>query len=517
MKKKRWTLIFGIMIICTGLSFAAPFGVIAEQKGSVTLAIRFSAFGMKGVDPLTNGGSVGMPVVASMYDGLIHYGSDGKHHPNIAKSWVIEPDWKYITFKLDENAKWADGKPVTAADVKHSFKHAMRKENKRFVWNSELNRSIDRVEIVDDYTVRVYLKGAYPAILDRSSKEFVITPKHVVEKLGYDEFSRQGLGSGSFKLEKFQQDVYAQMTARKAHHRRAPTIEALKIMYVPEHQTRLAMLQTGETDMAMIAAQHIKMVEEDPNFRITWSRNIYIQTLLFFALTKPEEPNPLLDIRVRQAIRFAIDYNSIAKNVFHDSVTPTWNIVAPYHPGHDPSKRSFPYDPEKAKKLLAEAGYPNGFSTIINSSSSYKTGAEALQASLSKVGINAKFEMLEHGTWRKYLQAKKLKCMGLHTTPYWNGRKHPYTALASTFESGNKYTYHDDKELDKEWTKLATMITGEEQAKQVRLLTKLYHEKMYRINLWAIHRPVALNKRIKYYKNAPGRSLPVNMEYITLN
>ena len=107
--------------------------------------------------------------------------------------------------------------------------------------------------------------------------------------------------------------------------------------------------------------------------------------------------------------------------------------------------------------------------------------------------------------------------MGVHPTPWWIGRLHPATALTSTFAPGNKYTYTDDDENAAEYKKLSVMIDEEEMAKQVKLLTKLYHEKMLRINLWAFHTPFGVGKRIKYFGMPPGRVYPVNFEHVQLN
>jgi peptide/nickel transport system substrate-binding protein len=325
------------------------------------------------------------------------------------------------------------------------------------------------------------------------------------------------MGAGPFELVELKQDVVLKVRAKKEHYRKVPNVEFVDLHYIQEDATRMAMLQAGEADIIMILPSQIKPVQSNPGMRIVWAKYGNLRTLLFFATAKPGEPNPLLDIRVRKAVAYAIDTKTIAEKVFSGMAEPWGNIVAPYHAGYDPDLKPHPYDIEKAKKLLAEAGYPNGFDTVINNSSVYKLDAQAVQSSLSKAGIRAKLEMLEHGIWRKYLGARKLKSMGIHPTPWWNGRIHPATALSSTFGPGNKYTYTDDDEMGEAFKKLSVMIDEEEMTKQVGLLTKYYHEKMLRINLWAAHSPFAVGKRIKYFGMPPGRVYPVNFEHVTLN
>lgn len=289
------------------------------------------------------------------------------------------------------------------------------------------------------------------------------------------------------------------------------------MIYSQETQTRLAMAQAGETDITMISSEHIKIVKKDKNLKLAWCKYGYMRTLMFFALADPNYKGPLQDIRVRQAIAYAIDTKTIAERVFQGLAEPYGNLSAPYHPGYDPNLKPHPYDPEKAKQLLTEAGYPKGFELIMNSSTTYRLDSQAIQASLSKVGINAKQEIVESGAWRKMLAARKCKGIGVHPTPWWNGRIHPAAAFQSTFDTKSKYTYHNDKELEAEYKKLSTMIDEKDIAKQMKVMTKMYLEKKLRINLYAINNVYALSKKIKYWENPPGRVFPVNLEYVTLN
>ena len=144
---------------------------------------------------------------------------------------------------------------------------------------------------------------------------------------------------------------------------------------------------------------------------------------------------------------------------------------------------------------------------MIHNSVLYKMDAQAVQASLAKVGIRAKLDLPEHGMWRKMLGAKKLKPIGAHATPWWAGRVHPATAPASTFDPGSAYTYTPDEELTAGWIALSTMIDEKEMAAQVKKMTKLYHEKLLRLNLWAQHTPYGLSKWIIF--PGPGMSLKI--------
>jgi len=504
-----------MFVVLIAFLVAIPNAANAQQKGKIVVVAR-SSFVMKGADCHTHRGSSGTSVVSLLHDGLAHKGNDSKIYPAVAKSWEIDPNWKYMKFFLDERATFSNGEPVTAEDVKFSIERAMRKEL-RFVWGGEARRCIDRVEVLDKHTVIMYLKMPYVSFLERTAQTLGIVPKAYVEKVGDGGFAKNPIGAGPFKLVDMKQDRYVKVVARKNHYRKTPSVKEVELKYVQETSTRLAILQAGEADIVMVPYAHIDLIRKNPNLKLTWSKYGNMRTLLFFAMAFPDKKSPWHDIRVRKAAAYAIDTKLIASKIYKGGAQADGNIVAPYHPGYDTNLKPHPYDPEKAKKLLAEAGYPDGFDTKIHNTVLYKMDAQAVQASLAKVGIRAKLDLPEHGMWRKMLGGKKLSPIGCHPTPWWAARIHPATALQSTFDPKSAYTYTPDKDLTDAWLKLTTMIDEKEIAAQVGVLTKLYHEKMLRINLWAQHTPYGLSKRIKFWEQPPGRVYPVNMEYVTLN
>jgi ABC-type transport system substrate-binding protein len=216
------------------------------------------------------------------------------------------------------------------------------------------------------------------------------------------------------------------------------------------------------------------------------------------------------------AVAYGIDREGISKNVLLGTTEPWSGCLAPYHAGFDPSAKPLPYDPEKAKALLKEAGYPNGFDTVLYSDPPVKTSTEAIAASLKKVGIRAKVVIPEHGTWTRMVREKKFGHMGSHPTPWWAGRTHPSTALQSTFAPSSPWTYVTTPELVAALNHLNEQIEDADIAKAARALNKIYLDLAYRVNLWAVHIPYGMSGRIKYWENVAGRIFPVGFEYLTL-
>jgi len=222
-KSRKWLFVsIGMLVCCIGISLMMTAAATAAPKGKVVAVCRAS-MGMRGGDPATNGGSSGTAVIALLHEGLGYKANDGKIYPGLAKSWEFDPNWKHITFHLNEKAKWGDGKPVTAEDVKFSIERSKRNELK-WVFRGELKRKVDNVEVIDKLTARVHLKSPYPAFMDRASKILVIVPKHYVEKVGDAEFAKKPMGAGPFECVELKQDVVLKVRAKKEHYRKVPNV-----------------------------------------------------------------------------------------------------------------------------------------------------------------------------------------------------------------------------------------------------------------------------------------------------
>jgi peptide/nickel transport system substrate-binding protein len=514
-KKIKWFLAIGVAVCFAVFMLAAPGMAKTVPKGKVTIAIP-TAFEINGGDPHTNTGATGTTITSLIHEGLACKKMDGKLYPALAKSWKIAANWSKISIILDERPTWSDGKPVTAADVKFSVERAMKPELK-FVFGGEAKRNIDRVEIINDHEVIVHLKKPFPAFMDRTAKILSTVPKHYIEKVGDAGFAKNPVGAGPFKFVKFKQDVFFDVVAKDEHFRKVPHVKYIHYMSVPEDATRLAMLQTGEADVIGIQAQQMPVIKKDPRCRLGWSKYAYLRNINFYALAYPDEPSPFHDKRVRMAVAYAINKKAICENVLLGSAEPWSGCLAPYHAGCDPNAKPTPYDPEKAKALLKEAGYPKGFDTTLYSDPPVRTSTEAIAANLNEVGIRAKAVIPEHGTWTRMVREKKIKTMGSHPTPWWAGRTHPATALQSTFAASSPWTYVTLPEFTAALDKLGAQIDDPDIAAAARELNKLYLERAYRVNLWAVHIPYGLSKKVKYWENVSGRIFPVCFEYLTLN
>jgi len=196
-------------------------------------------------DPTTDfkNGSIGPCSLA--WDSLVAKDAEGHFVPSLATSWEIAEDWSRMDFWIREGVEFHNGEPCTAEDVKFSFDRIMAEDSVSFI-HPEFVENIDRVEIVDDYHIRVHLRQPYPAFLQRCFELFIIVPKDYIEEVGDAGFAAKPIGTGPFRLVEFNEpEAWVKFEALPKHFRQTPYIKTIVYKEVTEATTRLAMLKTG--------------------------------------------------------------------------------------------------------------------------------------------------------------------------------------------------------------------------------------------------------------------------------
>jgi peptide/nickel transport system substrate-binding protein len=236
--------------------------------------------------------------------------------------------------------------------------------------------------------------------------------------------------------------------------------------------------------------------------------------LAFCDLAFPNEPSPFHDKRVRTAVAISINRDVICQKILHGGAEPWADLFAPYHPGFDPNLK-YPYDPAKAKALLAEAGFPNGVEMTIHAAQAQKLETEAVAADLRKAGIRVTLDISERGIWMRKMHEKKFRGM-FQGQLIWAGSTHPSTPLEAGMVAENPWTYYIPPELDAAVKKMGSIVDEEELAAQARVISKLFQESVHRVNLWAVHAGYGLGSKIESYENAAGWDAPANLEYLRM-
>jgi peptide/nickel transport system substrate-binding protein len=499
-----------------GFLYAIPCSAQKAPKGKVVVASR-ETFSMNGGDCHTSQGSGTINLCALIHEGLVRKALDGSMVPALAKSWKFGKGGLSVTFTLDERAKFHNGEPVTAADVKFSLERSMRPELK-FFRAPVLKQNIDRIEVLDDHRLTVYLKAACPALFEYSWQYLGIIPKAYTEKVGDSEFAKHPIGTGPFKWVDYQQDVFVRAQAFEDHYRQVPKVKTVEFKFAVDDATLMAMLRAGEVDVAQLPLSTYAQLKDDRNIKILWAKFVSAPALGFADLAFPNEPSPFHDIRVRRAVSYAINRKAICERILHGAAEPWGDIFAPYHVGVNQNIKPFPYDPEKAKALLKEAGYPNGFETTVTCGhpAGDKIELQAITSDLARVGIRSKFIELEGGIYLRHIAEKKIHGIFRLGSPWWVGISHPGVAMESVFSEKSIWSYYTTPELNAEWLKLSEMTDEKDIEVQAKKVSRLWHESEIKYMLWANHQPFGVSARVKAYTPVPGVMQITGLEYLDL-
>lgn len=350
------------------------------------------------LEPMVQSGQATRLIKQSIYRGLIAYQADNKIGMEIADSYTIADDKKTYTFKIKQNAKFHDGSDITAEDVKFSMERLLD-PSVGATFRSDFANVLDKCEVVDKKTVKIILKEPCAPFLD-----YLTLPESVIVSKSWCESHKNDLnanpmGSGPYMFESWDKGREIVVKAFKNFYKPGkPESASIRFVITPDATTRANSLRTGDVDLIdYVAAKDITALQKESGFKVD------ISEAPFMCLQFNTKSGPLSNPKVRQAIAYAVDRQGVINTAFMGRGTPIFGFPTQVgENGYDGKyDKYFSYDPEKAKSLLKEAGYPNGFSVKILSSSTYemhKQTAIVVQDSLKKIGINAEVELPDWST-----------------------------------------------------------------------------------------------------------------------
>ncbi len=330
-----------------------------QQTGPAgTLTSAISSFGDDTMDPML-GGASNSTLTYPMFEMLANYDEKGNLVPVLAESWSLSDDGKVWTIKLRKGIKFHNGDEMTSADVKFSIERLISEKAKAAA-TPTVRAVIGSIATPDDYTVVITTKDVTTTLMDLLAGGIVVTPKKYIEANGDAYFADHPVGTGPWKFISHTPGSSVELEAVANHWRITPAFQKLTIKLVPEETTRLAMLKRGEVDIAEISIDSTDQLKAD-GFE-TRSPVQESQPVEYLGGTWVGTDMPAQDLRVRQAMSLAINREELAKTFFKGYATPAVRVkMGPSSYGWDPSWQPDPYDPVKAKQLLAEAGYPGKF------------------------------------------------------------------------------------------------------------------------------------------------------------
>jgi peptide/nickel transport system substrate-binding protein len=379
-------------------------------------------------------------ILYALHDALVKPMPGNPMAPSLAESWSESPDKLTYEFKLRQGVKFHNGDPFTAEDVKFSFERAK---------GALIHEKVKEVRIVDPHTVQFVLKEPWPDFMTyygtMASAAGWIVPKNYIEKVGKDGFLQHPIGLGPYKFVSIKPGLELVMEANEDYWRKVPSVKRIVFRSVPESTTRLAMLSRGEVDVAYLLDESLaRSIKDDPKLKLAFSGGIGTYYLDFFDMWN--EKSPWADPRVRKAASLAIDRKALSDAETLGASPPNGNIVLKSMPYALPIEAD-PYDPKQAKKLLAEAGYPNGFDAgELYPWPPYFSTGEALSSYLGAIGIRTKLHTMERAAFYAALGTKKLRgvCMCIDAVP-----GNASTRMSQVVPSEGNFAYGGWPEIDK--------------------------------------------------------------------
>lgn len=348
------------------------------------------------LDPQATAATLAFQVNKSLYDTLVEVDDDGKLTPALAESWAVSPDGLTWTFKLRSGVKFHHGKTLDSGDVKATLERILdpaTRSPKRGDFGA-----IRSVEAVDPLTVRIVLAERFAPFLATLAQGWgAILPADLIARK--QDFATKPVGTGPFTVAEWQRDSFIRLQRFDGYWIKGqPRLREVLIRFVTESAVKTAGLLSGEFDAVdTVANLDLPRVRANPNVKV-----IRQVTSLINVLAMNNSRPALRDVRVRQALWYAIDRKQVLKTAYGDESIVSnefMDITSPYYVEiPDP----YPYNPDQARKLLAEAGYGSGLTLDLALPQPYPAHIEAgqlIQAMLAKVGLSAKPRVVEWGFW----------------------------------------------------------------------------------------------------------------------
>ena len=388
------------------LVISASSAASAAPEGQMTWAVHFS-LAPTFFDPAETPGIITpFLVLYALHDALVKPMPGKAQAGSLAESWSVSPDGLVYEFVLRQRVTFHNGDPLTADDVKFSF------ERYKGAAAAPLRARVAAVDVVDPHRVRFRLKQPWSDFMTffgtPATGAAWVVPRKYVEKVGDEGFKKAPVGAGPYRFVSFTPGVELVLEAFEPYWRKAPNVKRLVFKVVPDETTRLAMLKRGETDIAYsIRGALAEELRRTPGLTLKPTSGAFTEWIVFLDQWDPK--SPWSDRRVRLAANLAVDRQSLNQAEYLGLSKITGSIVPSAFDFAWPAP-VYPHDPQKARQLLAEAGYPNGFDGgQISADIVYAPIAEVVANELGAVGIRVKVRPMERAAIIKAMQEKKLK------------------------------------------------------------------------------------------------------------
>jgi peptide/nickel transport system substrate-binding protein len=506
---------FGMLLTLAPLAMANSTG--AATRGGKMVYARYadSLF----LDPVLNDANVDIWVLTNLYDTLLAPTNDGLGvQPGLATKWEVAADGKTVTLTLREGVKFADGSPFAASDVKWSLDRA--RDPKEGAWNSSLS-SIDSID-ASGGTVTLHLKHPDPTILPALAtfnaailpqKQFEASPGTTLDDKA-KAFAEHPIGTGPFVMTDWKRGV--SMTLKRNPYywtmgedgKPLPYLDELDFVIIPDDATRLLKLKAGEVDgTEFVPYARVKEFLGDPNIRMElWpSTRVAYLTMFCGPKFKDNKDNPLSNEKVRQALNYAINKDAIIAVTTLGLGKPMQSFMSATTPLFV-GQNLYAYDLAKAKALLSEAGFPNGFETSIYALSGNgddQNNLAAIQQMWAQIGVKLRIDLVDNATRTAHYRAEDF---AMRTGAWTNDISDPSEITSYFAYYPNIHSLHaqwQNKRVDELFEKSQEEIDPAKRGDEYKEIQSIYNASAPIVYLYETPYPVAFRKQAKGFIQIP--------------
>ena len=470
-------LVTAILIALISAVAAVP--AVGAPEGQMTWAVHVS-LAPTWFDPAETSGIITpWMVLYALHDAVVKPVPGNSKAPSLAESWSVSPDGLVYEFVLRKGVRFHNGDSVTAEDVKFSF------ERYRGTAQKTLKDRVLAIETPDAARVRIRLKQPWPDFITFytiATGAGWIVPKKYVEKVGDDGFKKAPIGAGPYKFVSFTPGVELVLEAFDQYWRKPPSVKRLVLKAIPDDATRLAALKRGEVDIAYaLWGSLAEEVRRTPG--LTLKPVVVIGTFWVYFADQWDPKSPWHDRRVRVAANYAFDRQAINQAETLGFSRIAGSIVPATFDFYWPAP-AYPYDPARAKQLLAEAGYPNGFDAgEYFCDAAFASLAESVLNYLKVVGIRAKLRPLERAAFFKGYSEKKFKNLIQGASAAFGNAA---TRIEAFVAPGGAYVYGSYPDIEGLFREQAAELDQKKRGMILERIQQLIHDKAIFAPIWEI-------------------------------
>ena len=455
----------------SGNAAAAEKSAPAVDRNTLVVALDKE---IQSLDALVTASGDSQRYAMSIFDTLYGFDDKGNIVPRMATSYAMSSDGLAYTFKLRPNIKFHNGDPFTSADVKYSIERVVDPVTKS-TRRPYFAPVIEGVDTPDPLTVRIRLKQPDGVFLNKIAGFLFIVPQKYTSSLpNVEAFAAAPIGTGPYRVKANKVGQYHELERFDDFYGDKPAIKTLVFKYIPEPSSRVNAIVSGEVDIAaMIPLAEVARLRQDAALDVITNP---VSSPMHVRLYSNVPDSPLAKRDVRLALNYAIDANAIIKGVFHGVGAPMGTFISKYFPyGGDPSVKPYPYDPAKARALLRQAGYPNGFSIkLYDAVGTPKEFAEALAAYWGQVGVKVDINRIDYAAWSRLNNTHKTGPMT--TTQFTNAIYDPIHPVAGSFSKDGAWSDYYNPEVEALLKQLETTTGAQARGELFRKIGKILHD-----------------------------------------